>query len=293
MTALTALLESAETWWTTGPGAPGSSVIRYGRTGRTFHLSALLGLAGVRDLDQGRKDIQQTAPHTFYDGGGVGDLWRRWAPFGMAWGLAPDHGRQALTAAGVIDPESIYTAAIALPGLVDDDMSRAAAPIVRQCILSQSTALRGDTFDLVVKMDALAISASWPKSKSERRRAIRSAFRTLVEDHSGAGVKVAAVLATAEEAQQAKRAASQSTRRKAEQEQALKAGADPVGQAFSVLAKWLADGMPEAHLPTPLPAIGKGKTKQTATRRNVLVNLAKLAPAAVDKLDKAAEREAV
>lgn len=285
MTALTALLTSAETWWTAGPGAPGSSVIRYGRTGRTFHLAALLGLAGVRDLDIGRREIMQTSPHLFYDGGGIGDLWRRWAPFGCAWGLAPDHGRAAMTKGDKIDPEKVYGAAVELVGLVDDDMSRAAAPIIRQCLLSQSTALRGDTYGLVQKMDAMAIDATWPQSKSDRRRAIRQAFRQVVEEHGTAGVKVSATLATAEENQQRKRADAQSIRRKAEAERALKAGADPVGQAFSVLTRWIADGMADAHLPTPLPKIGSGKKALTATRRNVLVNLAKLAGPAVERLD--------
>ena len=291
MTALTALLTSAETWWIGGPGAPGSSVIRYGRTGRTFHLSALLGLGGVRNLDDGRKEIQSTSPHLFYDGGGVGDLWRRWAPFGCAWGIStdPEHGR-AVFSLDDGDPELIYTAAMGLTGLVDDDMSRAAGPAIRQCLLSNSAKLRGETFGLVLRMDELAREGTWPKSKSDRRRAIRLAFRQLVEDHGDAGAKVAAILATAEEEQARKRADAQKTRRKAEAEQALKAGADPVGQAFAVLAKWMADGMPEAHLPTPLPAIGKGKSKRTATRRNVLVNLAKLTGPAVEKFDKAAEQ---
>lgn len=289
MTTLTALLTSAETWWTSGPGAPNSSVLRYGRPGRAFHLSALLGLAGVRDLDAGRKSIQETSPHLFYDGGGIGDLWRRWAPMGCAWGLAPEHGRDALTKAGALNPEKAYDAIGLLAGLEDDDASRAAAPILRQVLLSNSAPLRAEAYGLVIAMSDLADATEWPKSRTDRRRAIRLAFRTLVTNTGPAGVKVGAVMASAEEEQATKRANAQKTRRKVEQAEAIKKGADPVGQAFAVLSKWVNDGMAEAHLPTPLPKLGKGKKAVTATRRNVYEYLAKMAPTHLSKLDKAAE----
>tara|TARA_Y100001951_G_scaffold83785_1_gene72885 strand:+ start:208 stop:363 length:156 start_codon:yes stop_codon:yes gene_type:complete len=50
--------------------------------------------------------------------------------------------------------------------------------------------------------------------------------------------------------------------------------------------------MPEAHLPTPLPKIGKGKASKTATRRNAYEYLSKMAPKAIQTLDDAAEVKA-
>jgi hypothetical protein len=285
-TTLTTLLASAETWWQgESMTERRASVLRYGRAERAFHLAALLGLSGVKDLDAGRKSIQETSPHLFYDGGGVADLWRRFAPFGCAWGLSPAHGRAALTAAGNLNPDKAYDAVALLVGLQDDDASRAAAPIIRQVLLSNSTALRDDAYTLTVAMSDLSEASEWPKARTDRRRAIRLAFRTLVIDHSAAGVKVGAVLQSAEEEQVTKRANAQKTRRKAEQADAIRKGADPVGQAFLVLSKWVGDGMPEPHLPTPLPKLGKGKKAVTATRRNVYEYLSKIAPEQLATLD--------
>ena len=96
-------------------------------------------------------------------------------------------------------------------------------------------------------------------------------------------------MASAEEEQATKRANAQKIRRKDEQAKALKSGADPVGQAMAVLARWVNEGMPDASLPTPLPKIGKGKTAKTATRRNAYEWLAKLAPKAIQTLDNEAK----
>lgn len=290
MNTLTTLLHAAESWWN-GESMAGNrqAVTRYGRAERTFHLSALLGLSGVRDLDVGRKTIQTDAPTIFYAAGGIGDYWRRWAPFGCAWGISPTHGRAALNKSGNLAPEKAYDAATLLHGLADDDAARAAAPIIRQTLLSGSKGLRDDAWILTTSMSNLAADTDWPKSRTDRRRQMRLAFRTLVIDHGPAGVKVGAVMASAEEEQATKRANAQKTRRKAEQEKAIRSGADPVGQAMAVLAKWVGDGMADAHLPTPLPKIGKGKTAKTATRRNAYEYLAKMAPRAIQTLDDAAE----
>ena len=286
MTTLTDLLLHAETWWG-GPKMKGhrTSVLRYGRAERAFHLSSLLGLSGVKDLDGGRKSIQETSPHLFYDGGGVSDLWRRFAPFGCAWGLSPEYGPLAVPESGLLPPEKAYDAVALLVGLHDDDASRAAAPIIRQVLLSNSKPLRDASYGLVIAMSDLSTATEWPKSRTDRRRAIRLAFRTIVTDNGPAGVKVGAVLASAEEAQASKRANAQKIRRKVEQEKAIKAGADPVGQAMLVLSTWIGDGMPEPHLPTPLPKLGRGKAAVTATRRNVYEYLSKMAPAKLKTLD--------
>jgi len=261
------------------------SVQRYGRAERAFHLSCLLGLSGVKDLDAGRKSIMETAPTLFYAAGGIGDLWRRFAPFGCAWGLSPEYGPLAVPESGLLPPEKAYDAVALLVGLHDDDASRAAAPIIRQVLLSNSKPLRDASYGLVIAMSDLSTATEWPKSRTDRRRAIRLAFRTIVTDTGPAGVKVGAVPASAEEAQASKRANAQKIRRKVEQEKAIKAGADPVGQAMLVLSTWLGDGMPEPHLPTPLPKLGKGKAAVTATRRNVYEYLSKMAPAKLKTLD--------
>jgi len=292
VTTLTTLLHAAESWWgSEAMAGKRQAVTRYGRAERTFHLSALLGLSGVRDLDVGRKSIMADAPTIFYAGGGIGDYWRRYAPFGCAWGIAPNGGREAVSKAGNLAPEKAYDAVMLLhDGLGDDDAARAAAPIIRQALLSGSKGLRDDAWILTTSMSNLAASTDWPKSRTDRRRAMRLAFRTLMVEHSPAGVKVGAVMASAEEEQATKRANAQKIRRKDEQAKALKSGADPVGQAMAVLARWVDEGMQDAHLPTPLPKLGRGKAAVTATRRNAYEWLAKLAPKAIQTLDEQAAK---
>ena len=296
MASLTVVLTAADKWWQSDKMASArTSAVRYGRIGRAFHLGALGGIAKVRDPDTLRKDIAEHSPHMFYDGGGIGDAWRRIAPLGIAYGLGPGQAVK-VTKTGMLLAAPIYKC-LEIPAsenglmelVADEDGARAAAPIIRQCLQTKGTgsgALQQGTYDLCVQFALVMATADLPASKSERRRRIRVAFRTLLQEHSTAGATVATHLANVEQQEQAKRASAQKGRRSAETVQQLQEGADPVGRALAVIATWIANGLPEPHLPTPLPKLGKGKAAKDSTRRNVLDFLAsKAIPEGIAKLD--------
>ena len=197
---LTTLLTSAETWWTSGPGAPDSSVLRYGRPGRAFHLAALLGLSGVRDLDAWPEVDTGDEPTPLLRRGRDRRPLATLGTHGMR--LGPRPGAWPGSTHQKPEPSTLRrhtTPSLCWPGWKTTTQAEQQHPSSGNVYCRTLHPYGPKPTASSSPCQTSATQPNGRKSRTDRRRAIRLAFRTLVTNTGPAGVKVGAVMASAEE----------------------------------------------------------------------------------------------